>query len=105
MKITILAAALLFSATTGAFAQAPATPRVDRREANQQNRIGSGVASGQLTPRETARLEKREGKIQSDEAKAKSDGVVTAAERRKLAREQNRASRAIHRQKHDAQTN
>ena len=35
---------------------------------------------------------------------AKADGKATNAERRKLTREQNRASTAIKRQKHDRQT-
>ena len=35
---------------------------------------------------------------------AKADGKVTAQERAKLRREENRTSRAIYRQKHDAQT-
>ena len=97
---------LLLAATGAAFAQTPAgtaTPRIDQREANQQQRIAKGVASGQLTPRETQKLEKREAHIAADTARAKSDGKVTRAERARLTREQDRASRAIHKQKHDAQ--
>jgi hypothetical protein len=70
---------------------------------NQQKRIGNGVRSGELTRPEARRLERRQARIAYDKAKAKSDGVVTAEERAKLAREQNRASRSIARQKHDAQ--
>jgi hypothetical protein len=80
-----------------------ATPRIDKREARQQQRIANGAASGQLTTRETDRLEKREAKIGADEAAAKADGTVTKAERTHLLREENRASRATRRQKHDAQ--
>jgi hypothetical protein len=57
-----------------------------------------------LTPRETARLEKRATRLEANEQRAKADGVVTPAERRRLQREANRNSRKIHRQKHDAQT-
>ncbi|MGH6625206.1 MAG: hypothetical protein ACRECD_01450 [Burkholderiaceae bacterium] len=108
MKIQTLIAALALAAAGGAFAQTSpadptATPRVDQREANQQKRIDQGVASGQLTPREAARMEKRQAKIHADEAAVKADGMVTRAERRKLHREQDRASRAIYRQKHDRQ--
>ena len=39
-----------------------------------------------------------------DETAAKADGKVTRAERRKLERQANRDSKAIHRQKHDKQT-
>ena len=101
LKSAILAATLV-AAALPAFAQT-STPKLDQREANQQRRIQQGVNSGQLTPRESARLEKREGKLQADEAKAKADGKVTAAERARLQREANRDSRAIARQKHDKQ--
>lgn len=80
-----------------------ATPRVTKRQVHQQARIKEGVKSGELTPGETRRLERRQAKIAVDKAKAKADGVVTPAERGKLAREQNRASRRIHREKHDAE--
>ncbi len=89
-----------------AFAQAPAstaTPALDKRQANQEKRISEGVKSGQLNQREAARLEKREAKLEADKQAAKADGKVTPAERRKLNREADRDSRAIHRQKHDAQ--
>jgi hypothetical protein len=56
-----------------------------------------------LTSREFNRLEKQEGKIAADKAKAIEDGLVTGRERARLCREQNRASRHIYRQKHDAQ--
>jgi len=104
-KLTvILAGAALAFASAGAFAQgAPVTPRVDQREANQQARIDQGVASGQLTRREARRLEKQQVHIARAESSAKSDGVVTSAERAKLHRMQDRASRDIYRQKHDAQ--
>ncbi len=107
MKFQTLIAALALTIGASAFAQAPtdptATPRIDQREVNQQKRIDQGVASGQLTPKEAAGLENREAKIANDEAAAKADGKVTTAERVKLKREQNRASRAIYRQKHDGQ--
>lgn len=98
--------ATLAIASIGAFAQAsaPATPKVDAREAKQQARIDAGVASGQLTAKETNRLDKQQAKIAGAEAKAKADGTVTHKERRHLARMQDRASKNIHNQKHDAQT-
>jgi tellurite resistance protein len=82
----------------------PATPNLDKREANQQQRIDQGVASGQLNAKETNRLDKREAKLAANEAVAKADGKVTRAERRKLQHEANRNSKAIYKQKHDAQT-
>ena len=94
---------VLLSIVSVSFAQT-ATPRVTRRQANQQARIAQGANSGELTNRETRHLEAREAKIQRDKKAAKSDGTVTIAERAKLNREENRTSRAIYRQKHDAQT-
>ncbi len=61
----VLAGALLVPA--GVFAQeaqsTPQTPRVDRRENRQQKRVAQGVKSGQLTPKETVKLEREQGKI------------------------------------------
>ena len=105
MKTKIITTALLLAfitiASTG-FSQT-STPRIHHRQEHQQKRIDNGVRNKQLTARETARLETREAKIQHDKRVAKSDGKVTGAERRKLRREENRTSRAIYRQKHDAQ--
>jgi hypothetical protein len=61
------------------------------------------VASGQLTRRETRRLEHQQAAIDKAEDKAKADGSVSAQERRRLTHAQNHASRSIARQKHDAQ--
>jgi hypothetical protein len=80
---------------------APQTPRVSKRQINQQERIQQGVKSGELTKGETRVLEKEQVKIQKDKKAAKADGTVTPQERRKLLREQNKASRDIHRLKHN----
>jgi hypothetical protein len=90
-------------ATPSVAANPTATPRIDRREANQQKRIDQGVASGQLTPRETRRLEAEQGRIAKAEEKAKADGKVTGKERAHLTRMENHASRDIAQQKHDRQ--
>ena len=105
-KLTTIATGVTLAiASIGAFAQAasPVTPRVDQREANQQKRIDAGVASGQLTARETNRLDKQQGRIALVEANDKADGKVTGKERRQLHRMQDRASKNIRAQKHDAQ--
>ncbi len=106
-KLRTLAAATLALAAAGAFAQASgpaATPRVDQRQANQEKRIDKGIASGELNKRETRRLEKEQAVVDKAEDKAKADGKVTKAERRRLHKMQDRSSRDIYRQKHDAQT-
>lgn len=108
MKVQALIAALALSVGTLALAQtapAPAggasTPGIDKRVANQQKRIDQGVASGQLTAKETNTLDKKEAKLAADTQAAKADGKVTKAERRKLKREANQDSKAIHQKKHN----
>jgi hypothetical protein len=64
MKMQALITALVFAVSGTAFAQTSqtardpaATPRLDQRQANQEKRIEQGVASGQLTEKEAARME------------------------------------------------
>jgi len=102
MNVKRLMALFLATAFSGA-AFAQSTPRVDKREANQEKRIENGKESGQLTNREAARLEAHEDKLKADEAAAKADGKVTKKERVKLNREANRNSKRIAKQKHDRQ--
>ena len=75
-----------------------------QRNANQQQRIESGVKSGQLTNRETAHLERGESRVAGREARAGADGRVGAGEQARIQKSENRESRRIKRQKHDAQT-
>ena len=104
MRQILLAVSVLFLATGSAYAQAD-SPNVDQRQANQEQRIDQGIASGQLNQRESNRLERKQTRINRMEDRAKADGVVTKRERTKINRAQNRASCDIYRQKHDAQTN
>jgi methionine-rich copper-binding protein CopC len=90
----------MFAFTT--FAQ-DATPKVHHRQNKQQRRIANGIKDGSLNSREAARLERQEAKIQKDKHEAKSDGTVTKEERQQLRKEQNKTSRHIYKQKHDAQ--
>jgi len=102
MKTKLLIAALAAVVTIPAFAQAN-TPGIDQRQANQEQRIDQGVASGQLNARETARLERGQQRVDNMENRAKSDGVVTARERTRIQHAQNVESKRIYRQKHDRQ--
>jgi hypothetical protein len=90
------------SAQTAAPAPGANTPRIDQRQARQEQRIDKGIASGALTTRETRRLEKEQALV--NRAEAKADGSVTAQERKHLHKMQNHASRDIYHQKHDRQT-
>ena len=77
---------------------------VDRREENQQDRIAQGVKSGELTPGETAHLERQEQRIdnQVKAERAANGGHLTAGERAQVNREENRESRRIYAKKHNA---
>src|SRR5215831_17859720 len=100
-KLHVLACAIVavigFSSMGFAQDSKTNTPRVDRREQNQQKRVADGVKDGSLTSGEAAKIEGDEAKIQQDEAKAKADGAVTPDERKKLNRELNQTGREIKR--------
>lgn len=98
------AAALMLSLAVPVFAQGPATPGLDKREANMEKRIEQGKASGALNEKEAARLEKREAKLKMAEERAKADGKVTPQERKRLNKKADRLSKDIYREKHDKQT-
>jgi hypothetical protein len=100
---SLVAGAVIALVSASGFAQT-ATPKVDAREVKQDARIQQGVASGQLNAKETYRLEKQQANINRVEANAKADGTVTKGERKHLNHMQNKASKNIHHQKHDAQT-
>jgi len=103
MKKTSLILGTLSMLIAGAVLAQTATPVVTERQENQKARIAEGVKSGELTKRETAKLRAEQRAIRAEKRMAKADGVVTAEERAKLRHDQNRASRNIHKQKHDAQ--
>jgi CRISPR/Cas system-associated endoribonuclease Cas2 len=85
----------------------PRVNQVNKREQNQQNRIGNGAKSGQLTPGETRRLEHGEQRLQNNEKKdmAKDNGHLTKQDQRQLNREANHMSKRIYKDKHNAKTN
>lgn len=93
---TILAGAVLAS---GLFADAP-----KRRQKRQQERIAQGVKSGELTPKETAKLERKEARLHKQIVKDRKDGGgLTPKERAKIDAKQDKLSREIYKEKHDAQ--
>ena len=91
-----LAAACLLAAPVAHAQTAPT-------QAGERARIRQGVASGELTRAEAARLRAREANITATKQAARADGAVTPAERRVVRGEERRTSRAIYRQKHDGQ--
>lgn len=102
MKNFKMLVAVALSLPVLAFAQTN-TPRVDQRQANQEQRIDQGVASGSLTQREANRLDRGQQHVDNMENRAKADGVVTRQERVRLHQAQDVQSRRIYAQKHDRQ--
>jgi ribosomal protein S2 len=100
MKRTLSTAIAVALLVTPAFAG-----RINKRRENQQDRIAQGVASGQLTPRETVRLEKNEVRLNGEIADMREDngGTLTKKDRVIVNRQQNKLSRQIYAQKHDGQ--
>jgi hypothetical protein len=78
---------------------------VGKRQRAQQQRIGEGIENGSLNSREASRLERQETHLNREVARdrAANGGVLTPAEKGKINRQQNRESKRIYRQKHDAQ--
>ena len=101
-----LAAVLAAAFAAPVFAQtvAPtAAPSDVQRNVNQQQRIEAGLKSGQLNTREAGKLERGAAKVEKIEAHAGKDGTVSAREQARIDAAQNRESKAIYSQKHDAQ--
>jgi len=99
-----IAAAVAAAFAMPVFAQSAVGTQADTaRDVTQQQRIESGLQSGQLTTREAGRLERGEAHIEKMEANAGRNGSVSAAEQARITAAQNRESTAIYNQKHDAQ--
>jgi Ni/Co efflux regulator RcnB len=83
---------------------ASAENRVNQRMQDQQKRIGQGIADGQLTPREGAKLEHQEANLRREvhQDRKANGGKLTPDERAQVNRQQNHLSREIYRDKHNA---
>ena len=77
---------------------------IERRDAINKERIEQGIRSGQITPREAARLRAKQARIERMEAHARRDGVLTEREKGRIEVAQNDLSRNIRHEKHDGQT-
>lgn len=76
---------------------------VGKRAENQQDRIGQGVKSGQLTSGEAAHLERNQARINNEvrNDRAANGGKLTAQQKQQVNRQQNAQSRQIYRDKHN----
>lgn len=96
--LSIVAAGLI-----GSVGSALADERIRDRKENQQKRIGEGVENGSLTPRETANLEKKEGRLNHEirHDRRQNGGNLTNKEKAQVNRQQSRLSRKIYKDKHN----
>jgi hypothetical protein len=93
LRVAVVMAAVLGGFSAGA---ARAEGRIGERKENQQARIAAGLTSGQLTPGEAARLERREASLNCEERafRITNGGALTPAERTLINRQQNSLSLA-----------
>ncbi|WP_158945910.1 hypothetical protein [Granulicella sp. S190] len=106
-KLALIASLALAPAAIFAQATTP-TPgqndyNINQRKGDQQQRIGQGVQSGQLTAGETSHLEHQEAGINKEEhgMRAQDNGHLTKSDRQTLHKQQNQESRRIYRDKHN----
>jgi hypothetical protein len=92
------------SASTSA--QTTTGSNIQSRKENQQDRIGNGVKSGELTAGEAASLENKETKLNQEERDMRKldNGKLTAADKATLNQQQNQLSKQIYQDKHNAAT-
>jgi len=107
-SLLVAAAAFLMASPILGHAQTATTPTapqtIGQREKNQQTRIAQGVKSGQLTPRETAKLERQQQGIHREVKgmREANGGKLSKADKAAVRQQQNRASRNIYHKKHNA---
>jgi len=108
LKISFLSTALAMLALPVVAQNAPSTPvtgqTIQERKENQQDRIGQGVQSGQLTAGEAANLEKKEASINQEERDMRKldNGKLTNADKKTLTQQQKQMSKQIYNDKHNA---
>jgi len=83
---------------------APTGQTIQQRKENQQDRIGQGVQSGELTAGEAANLEKKEATVNQEERDMRKldNGKLTASDKKTLNQQQNQLSNQIYKDKHNS---
>ena len=109
VKCLLIAASLIAVPASSAFGQQTDYKQrhtVNQRSANQQARINRGVADGQITPGGAAKADANQARVNNQDARMRSrdNGHLTAADRHKLAREQNKTSKGIYDRNHNGVT-
>lgn len=106
---TLGLAAALISGLVVAESPGQANPRikhrVNHRQTRQQLRINEGIAGGELTKKETLRLQNQQRKLANAEQRMRQSGDgLTVKEHIKLEKAQDQMSQNIYNQKHDSQS-
>ncbi|HUO67655.1 MAG TPA: hypothetical protein VMV37_08975 [Gammaproteobacteria bacterium] len=101
-KLTGFSALGALLLATGAFADGPRTDQVVDRDVNQQERVEQGLQQGQLNTREAGQIEREESRIDRTEARDLKDGKLSPAEQAHINEMQNKTSRDIYRDRHNA---
>ena len=99
--MVILTFGILMVMDSGSLLAQDKTPRINKREVKQNNRIKEGVKTGQLTKGEAKYLHQEQKEIRNSKRVAKQDGKVTKGERTMIKSEQNKANRDIYRLNHN----
>src|SRR5580658_7452240 len=101
MKRILLTVTMGAMLAGGALAQ---DPTIQQRKENQQDRIANGVKNGSLTPHETANLENKEAHLNQEirHDRKQNGGNLTNKEKAQVNRQQNRLSKNIYKDKHNA---
>ena len=104
--VSILTCALFSATAAMSFGADEKEGKIKQRKENQQKRIAKGVENGSLTPREAARIERNESKINKEVRRDRKEngGTLTNKEKARINRQQNKVSKEIYNQKHDGQT-
>ena len=98
MKTVIIASLLLAVTSATSFA---GTPVINARQNTPQHRIFKGAQQGDLTFRESLKLQRGQDRVQNLEDKAKADGVVKPLERARIRAAQNIQSGRIFLKRHN----
>lgn len=110
--LTAVVSVMMIGATAPAFSQEPAKTEEEKKKTvrrkrmdMQQKRINQGVKEGDLTKKEAAKLEMKEGALAKEVREEKKDGGgLTTKEKAKINRKQDKISKDIYKERHDAQT-
>ena len=109
LKPLLLGVSILTISASGALAQTTTYHQrhsINARDARQQSRINRGVADGQITPKGAAAADAHQAHLNAEQSnmRAADGGHLTAQDRHKLARQQDRTSQRIYDRNHNAAT-